>query len=122
MASSPVFAKPARANARVAASRTCSRRRARGIRWVGSARTTVTSSSSCLTSSVQVALSKSSYTSCPLLEGGVMTSTQLPHGSVHRVRTPGGHWAWLVTDYGQVRRRLDDDRLGRSHPEPQQAA
>jgi cytochrome P450 len=33
-----------------------------------------------------------------------------------------GHWAWLVTDYGQVRRLLDDDRLGRSHPEPNTAA
>jgi cytochrome P450 len=51
-----------------------------------------------------------------------MTSTQLPHGSVHRVRTPVGHWAWLVTDYANVRRLLDDDRLGRSHPEPDTAA
>jgi pentalenolactone synthase len=48
-----------------------------------------------------------------------MTSTQLP---VHRVRTPVGHEAWLVTDYAQVRRLLDDDRLGRSHPEPEAAA
>jgi pentalenolactone synthase len=51
-----------------------------------------------------------------------MTSTQLPRGTVHRVRTPLGHEAWLVTDYGQVRRLLDDDRLGRSHPEPDRAA
>ncbi len=48
-----------------------------------------------------------------------MTSTQLP---VHRVRTPVGHEAWLVTNYAQVRRLLDDDRLGRSHPEPDTAA
>jgi cytochrome P450 len=48
-----------------------------------------------------------------------MTSTQLP---VHRVRTPVGHEAWLVTDYARVRRLLDDDRLGRSHPEPDTAA
>ncbi len=48
-----------------------------------------------------------------------MTSTELP---VHRVRTPVGHEAWLVTDYAQVRRLLDDDRLGRSHPEPDTAA
>jgi cytochrome P450 len=48
-----------------------------------------------------------------------MTSTQLP---VHRVRTPVGHEAWLVTDYGHVRRLLDDDRLGRSHPQPDTAA
>ena len=51
-----------------------------------------------------------------------MTSTQLPRGTVHRVHTPVGHRAWLVTDYGQVRRLLDDDRLGRSHPEPDTAA
>jgi pentalenolactone synthase len=51
-----------------------------------------------------------------------MPSTQLPRGTVHRVRTPVGHQAWLVTDYGQVRRLLDDDRLGRSHPEPDTAA
>jgi pentalenolactone synthase len=51
-----------------------------------------------------------------------MTSTQLPRDTVQRVRTPVGHEAWLVTDYGQVRRLLDDDRLGRSHPEPDAAA
>ena len=51
-----------------------------------------------------------------------MKSTQLPRGTVHRVRTPVGDEAWLVTDYGQVRRLLDDDRLGRSHPQPDTAA
>jgi len=51
-----------------------------------------------------------------------LKSTQLPRGTVHRVRTPVGDEAWLVTDYGQVRRLLDDDRLGRSHPEPASAA
>jgi cytochrome P450 len=48
-----------------------------------------------------------------------MTSTRLP---VHRVRTPVGDEAWLVSDYAQVRRLLDDHRLGRSHPEPETAA
>jgi len=43
-------------------------------------------------------------------------------GTIHRVRTAVGHQAWLVTDYTQVRRLLDDDRLGRSHPEPATAA
>jgi cytochrome P450 len=43
-------------------------------------------------------------------------------GAIHRVRTPVGHEAWLVTDYAQVRRLLDDDRLGRSHPRPDTAA
>lgn len=38
---------------------------------------------------------------------------------MHRVRTPVGHEAWLVTDYAQVRQLLDDDRLGRSHREPE---
>src|SRR5271166_4502896 len=51
-----------------------------------------------------------------------MTSTQLPRGTIHRVRTPVGHEAWLVTDYAHVRRLLDDDRLGRSHPDPDRAA
>jgi cytochrome P450 len=51
-----------------------------------------------------------------------MTSTQMPRGTVHRVRTPAGHEAWLVTDYTHVRHLLDDDRLGRSHREPDKAA
>lgn len=42
--------------------------------------------------------------------------------TVHRVRTAVGDEAWLVTDYARVRRLLDDDRLGRSHPEPDAAA
>lgn len=42
--------------------------------------------------------------------------------TVHRVRTAVDHDAWLVADYAQVRRLLDDDRLGRSHPEPDTAA
>jgi cytochrome P450 len=45
-----------------------------------------------------------------------MTST------LHRVRTAVGHQAWLVTDYARVRQLLDDDRLGRSHREPDNAA
>jgi cytochrome P450 len=48
-----------------------------------------------------------------------MTSTRLP---IHRVRTPVGHQAWLVSDYDHVRRLLDDGRLGRSHREPDTAA
>jgi cytochrome P450 len=43
-------------------------------------------------------------------------------GSVHRVRTAVGDEAWLITDYARVRQLLDDDRLGRSHPEPDTAA
>lgn len=48
-----------------------------------------------------------------------MTSIGLP---IHRVRTPVGDMAWLVSDYTHVRRLLDDDRLGRSHREPETAA
>lgn len=44
------------------------------------------------------------------------------HGAVHRVRTPVGHEAWLVTSYAHVRQLLDDDRLGRSHARPETAA
>ncbi len=41
---------------------------------------------------------------------------------VHRIRTAVGDEAWLVTGYEQVRRLLADDRLGRSHPDPGNAA
>lgn len=43
-------------------------------------------------------------------------------GTVHAVRTAVGDPAWLVVGYQQVRDFLDDDRLGRSHPEPEKAA
>jgi len=42
-------------------------------------------------------------------------------GPIHRVRTPVGDEAWLVTGYAQVRELMDDDRLGRSHRTPQTA-
>jgi pentalenolactone synthase len=41
---------------------------------------------------------------------------------IRSVRTPVGDEAWLVTDYAQVRRLLDDDRLGRSHRNPETAS
>jgi pentalenolactone synthase len=43
-------------------------------------------------------------------------------GVIHRVRTRVGDQAWLVTGYEEVRRLLADERLGRSHPDPDQAA
>ena len=43
-------------------------------------------------------------------------------GVVHRVRTAADHEAWLVTGHAEVRRLLDDDRLGRAHPTPETAA
>jgi cytochrome P450 len=46
----------------------------------------------------------------------------LAKGVVHRVRTPVGDPAWLVTRYSEVLRLLADDRLGGSHPDPDHAA
>jgi len=43
-------------------------------------------------------------------------------GPVHRVRTAVGDEGWLVTDYAEVRRLLTDNRLGRGHPNPEEAA
>jgi pentalenolactone synthase len=43
-------------------------------------------------------------------------------GTIHRVRTEVGDPAWLVMHHPDVRRLLDDDRLGRAHPEPDTAA
>jgi cytochrome P450 len=44
------------------------------------------------------------------------------NGTVHRVRTPSGDSAWLVTRYAEVLRLLEDDRLGGAHPESDTAA
>ncbi|GAA4066498.1 cytochrome P450 [Nonomuraea soli] len=43
-------------------------------------------------------------------------------GPVHRVRTRVGHEALLVTGYEEVKKYLSDERLGRSHPDPANAA
>jgi cytochrome P450 len=43
-------------------------------------------------------------------------------GSVHPVITPVGDPGWLVTGRTEVLAWLDDDRLGRSHPDPAHAA
>ena len=42
-------------------------------------------------------------------------------GPIHRVLTPVGDPAWLVTGYAEVRALMDDERLGRSHRSPQTA-
>jgi cytochrome P450 len=57
----------------------------------------------------------------PLLPAPLLRELQAA-GPVHRIRTAVGDDAWLVTGYEQVRRLLDDDRLGRSHPDPGKAA
>ncbi|MCK2217042.1 cytochrome P450 [Actinomadura sp. ATCC 31491] len=43
-------------------------------------------------------------------------------GPIHAVRTAVGDPGWQVTGYEEVRRLLDDDRLGRAHREPGKAA
>src|ERR1700677_3365026 len=41
---------------------------------------------------------------------------------IHEVITEVGDHAWLVTGYHEVQQLFSDPRLGRSHPEPEQAA
>ncbi|MFI6099443.1 cytochrome P450 [Lentzea sp. NPDC051213] len=41
--------------------------------------------------------------------------------TIKRVRTPAGDEAWLVTGYDQVKTLLADRRLGRAHPDPDNA-
>ncbi|PKW16951.1 cytochrome P450 [Saccharopolyspora spinosa] len=43
-------------------------------------------------------------------------------GTIHEVCTAVGHRAWMVTGYAEVRRLLGDERLGRSHPDPENAS
>jgi pentalenolactone synthase len=43
-------------------------------------------------------------------------------GPAVQVRTRAGDLAWLVSGYEDTRRLLADDRLGRSHPDPDRAA
>lgn len=42
-------------------------------------------------------------------------------GPIHRVLTPVGDEAWMVTGYAEVRTLMDDERLGRSHRTPETA-
>ncbi len=42
--------------------------------------------------------------------------------AIHKVTTPAGDPAWLVTNYDDVKALLSDPRLGRSHAEPERAA
>jgi cytochrome P450 len=43
-------------------------------------------------------------------------------GAIHRVRTPLGDSAWLITRHAEVLRLLNDERLGLAHPAPDTAA
>ncbi|MDT0317189.1 cytochrome P450 [Streptomyces millisiae] len=42
-------------------------------------------------------------------------------GPLVRVRTPAGDLAWLATRYQTAKQLFADDRLGRSHPDPENA-
>ncbi|MEV1170789.1 cytochrome P450 [Nonomuraea sp. NPDC049784] len=57
----------------------------------------------------------------PLQLAPVLLALQT-QGPIHPIRTAVGDPAWLVTGYEEVRRLLDDDRLGRAHPAPDNAA
>lgn len=52
------------------------------------------------------------------LRAGTELSELRAGGPIHRVITPVGDPAWLVTGYATVRELMDDDRLGRSHRTP----
>ncbi|MFF4606466.1 cytochrome P450 [Streptomyces sp. NPDC001339] len=43
-------------------------------------------------------------------------------GPIHRVRTPAGDEAWLVTRHAELKELLHDERIGRTHPCPASAA
>lgn len=43
-------------------------------------------------------------------------------GPVARVRTQAGDEAWLVSRYEYVKQLLNDDRVGKSHRDPERAA
>lgn len=43
-------------------------------------------------------------------------------GPIAPVRTPAGDAGWLVTRYRDVKALLNDDRLGKAHPDPGRAA
>lgn len=55
------------------------------------------------------------------LRAGAELSDLRAGGPIHRVITPVGDPAWLVTGYATVRELMDDDRLGRSHRFPEKA-
>ncbi|WP_163505750.1 cytochrome P450 [Fodinicola acaciae] len=57
----------------------------------------------------------------PLATAPLLRSLQRS-GPIHQVRTRVGDPAWLVTGYDEVRQLWSDDRLGMSHPDPDNAA
>src|SRR5579859_6748038 len=49
-------------------------------------------------------------------------SEQPTQTTVHRVTSPAGDPAWRVRGYETIRQLLTDPRLGRSHPDPENAS
>lgn len=43
-------------------------------------------------------------------------------GPIHRVRTAVGDEGWLVTGHAELRQLMADERMGRSHPDPDNAS
>src|SRR5215469_1925709 len=143
-----VAANPARANARVAAARICSRRSARRRRRTGSAGTAVSRFAagwpaltdvqllSCLRCSVHIAWFSQECIKARIQGGGRDNSRTAavragPSAAARAragraagpgpgppVRTAAGDPTWLVAGYQQARRLLVGPRLGRSHPDP----
>jgi cytochrome P450 len=58
---------------------------------------------------------------CPFQVAPLLRQLQA-QAPIHRVLTAVGDEAWFVTGHEEVRRLLDDERLGRSHPDPGGAA
>ncbi|MFI7537250.1 cytochrome P450 [Streptosporangium sp. NPDC049376] len=57
----------------------------------------------------------------PMLPAPLLRELQA-RGPIHAVRTALGTPGWQVTGYAEVRRLLNDDRLGRSHHDPEHAS
>ncbi|MEO3793014.1 cytochrome P450 [Nonomuraea sp. B10E15] len=57
----------------------------------------------------------------PMRPAPLLRESQV-RGPIHAVRTAVGDSGWQVTGYEEVRRLLDDDRLGRAHREPEKAS
>lgn len=61
-----------------------------------------------------------SLASCPHIGRLSDTMRELRAGGpIRRVRTPAGDEGWLVTRHAELKQLLLDDRIGRSHPDPE---
>jgi pentalenolactone synthase len=58
---------------------------------------------------------------CPVDVAPLLRELQA-EGPIHPVKTMVGDPAWLVVSHAEVRRLMDDERLGMSHPNPESAA